>query len=80
MPQVDRQTQIRQMNEAIAAAREAGTLVTPEAKPKPTFLRSSLRDVEFYRANQQAIEEAARDSRIVDDVLPARRLAWGGRN
>lgn len=34
---------------------------------KPTFRRSQLRDVDFFKHNEKAIREAAREGRIVED-------------
>ena len=75
-----KESAVRRMNEQIQAAKEAGTLVVPEDAPRPIFKRSSLRDPAFYAANAEAIDLAAREGRVIDDVTAARQASWGGRN
>jgi hypothetical protein len=57
-------------------------IIRPDSTPKPKFLRSDLVNVEFYKANEKAILEAAKDGRVVDDVSEARhgtkeKPKWG---
>ena len=57
-------------------------IIRPDSAPRPKFLRSDLSNVEFYKANEKAILEAAKDGRIVDDVSEARhgtkdKPKWG---
>ena len=60
----------------IAAARE---LITPDVAPKPTFLRSSLKDSVFYAAHEKEIDAAALRGDIIDDVSihKAGNKFWG---
>ena len=61
----------------IAAAKD---LITPDVAPKPTFLRSSLKDSEFYAAHEKEIDAAALDGRVIDDVSIHKHNAgkgWG---
>jgi hypothetical protein len=47
---------------AAIAAKQAESAANP-----PTFKRSQLRDLDFYRANEAAILKAARAGEIEDD-------------
>lgn len=40
----------------------------PDGKTLPTFTRSQLRDGQFFKDNQAAIQQALKDGRVVDDI------------